>query len=45
MLVCAHCGSGSIIPTPELEAAYLIDKALEEKADDIYQSGSGRIGA
>jgi len=30
--------------TPELHAAWLIDKALQEKADDTYQSGSGRRG-
>jgi hypothetical protein len=30
--------------TPELHAAWLIDKALQEKADDTYQSGSARRG-
>jgi transcription elongation factor Elf1 len=30
--------------TPELHAAYLIEKALNEKADDTYQPGSGRRG-
>jgi hypothetical protein len=30
--------------TPELHAAYLIEKALQEKADGTYQSGSGRRG-
>ena len=30
--------------TPEGHAAYLIEKALQEKADDTYQSGSGRRG-
>jgi len=30
--------------TPEGQAAWLIDKALQEKADDTYQSGSGRRG-
>ena len=30
--------------SPEQQAAYMIHKALQEKADDTYQPGSGRRG-